>query len=472
MRVYSIFFIAFLCFGCAGNSHLSNKSSPQLSPDEVNFVANDFESELTHVDDSVFNSESESTHSNEFTSSEMLNSVKTQNMTDDSVLSLQQSDSGMEMDNQSQDDYTIVDSEQLDPQQDVLSYDNIKSMNPNAEWFIPDISQKWYRQVSKKANRSYLSSYFEAIGYHVPKDTYALIAPLEIRDGQFMMQYYSYKSTAFVYSMTKDGHENFWPASTVKLAAAVMALLKLSEYGTNSQAIVKMTDIEGNYENNVEKLCREAIIPSNNTAYNRLMEIAGFDEINDHYLREVFHFPKMVLQRRYQRANPDDNLRYSPSISFHDNKVSGMIPERKSSGKMRPECPRESNCATLAELAEVMFRVVLHEELNVNRRLKLAVSEINMLRDALKKAPSCIGDGVAQVMGTDAIIYNKGGKVFADDRLEIAVVSSSDKKERYLIALSMPYYDGVETETNRLARLMIEAMRLKSRTALNHSEKE
>ena len=51
----------------------------------------------------------------------------------------------------------------------------------------------------------------------------------------------------------------------------------------------------------------------------------------------------------------------------------------------------------------------------------------------------------------DAVIFNKGGKVFTDDRLEIAVVSSPDKSERYLIALSTPYYEGVEVETNRLA---------------------
>ena len=94
-----------------------------------------------------------------------------------------------------------------------------------------------------------------------------------------------------------------------------------------------------------------------------------------------------------------------------------------------------------------------------NRKLALSAAEMNRVRDALKKAPSCIGDGVAAIMGKSAIVYNKGGKVTADDRLEIAVVSSADKKERYLIALSTPYYVGVEQETNRLAMYMIEAMR-------------
>ncbi|MBQ9242025.1 MAG: serine hydrolase [Proteobacteria bacterium] len=335
----------------------------------------------------------------------------------------------------------------------------IKALHTEADWFVPEASRKWYKQTSRHANRKYLSEYFKLIGYEVPKHTYALIAPLQTRGDKLSMQYYSYLSTAFEYSMTKDGEEKYWPASTVKLAAAVMALLKLREYKAGSKSVVSFTDLEGHYEDTVEKLCRDAIIPSNNTAYNRLMEIAGFDEINDHYLREVFHFPKMVLQRRYVRHRPEDSLRDSPEIQFSDGNVNGTIPERHSSGKMRPECPRESNCTTLAELGEVMFRVVLHEELPKKRQLALPSAEINMLREALVKAPSCIGDGITAAMGPGITIYNKGGKVIGDDRLEVAVVSTPDKRERYLVALSMPYYEGVEKETNRLAMHLISAMR-------------
>lgn len=333
-----------------------------------------------------------------------------------------------------------------------------KNIATNAVWFEPDVSSKWYEQTKKMADRTYLSAYFKSIGYQVPDNTYALIAPIDNAEG-LRMQYYSLDDTAFEFSMTKTGEEKFWPASTVKLAAAVMALLKLNENGVTSQAFVTMDDIDGHYDGNVETLCREAIIPSNNIAYNRLMEIAGFDEINDHYLREVFHFPRMILQRRYQRQHPDDNLRVSPEIHYHEGGTDGVLPQRVSSGKKRPACPRESNCTTLAELAEVMFRVVLHEELVKNRRLSLKKSDIEMLRDALLKAPSCIGDGVASVMGPTALVFNKGGKVVGDDRLEIAVVSSKDGTERYLLALSMPYYEGVEKETNVLAGHLIEAMR-------------
>ena len=332
------------------------------------------------------------------------------------------------------------------------------ALHTEADWFEAVPSRKWYKETQRHTNKSYLSEYFNQIHYKAPDHTYALIAPIRVEKGKLSIQYYSYLNTAFEYSMTKAGEENYWPASTVKLAAAVMALLKLNSYGVNHQTVVSFTDLEGSYNNTVEKLCRDAIIPSNNRAYNRLMEIAGFDEINDYYLPNVFHFPKMVLQRRYVRQHPNDSLRDSPEISYTNGSKSGVIPERHSSGKMRPQCPRESNCTTLAELGEVMFRVVLHEELPKNRRLALPQEDIDMLRDALRKAPSCIGDGVAAAMGSDAIVYNKGGKVTADDRLEIAIVSSPDKQERYLIALSMPYYIGVEKETNRLAKILIRAM--------------
>ena len=336
--------------------------------------------------------------------------------------------------------------------------EEIKKLHTDSDWFEPSSSKKWYKQTIKHANTTYLAEYFKLIQYPLPKHTYALIAPIKKEKNKLFIQYYSYNNSAFEYSMTPDGQENYWPASTVKLAACVMALLKMHEYGASSQAVVSYTNLEGNYNDTVEKLCRDAIIPSNNASYNRLMEIAGFDEINDHYLPEVFHFPKMILQRRYVRHHPDDSLRVSPEITFTEGEKTGTIPERRSSGKMREECPRESNCTTLAELGEVVFRTVLHEELPVNRRLSLPNDEINRVREALRKAPSCIGEGVATIMRKSAIVYNKGGKVIGDDRLEIAVVSSPDKKERYLIALSMPYYEGVERETNRLAMYLIEAM--------------
>lgn len=335
----------------------------------------------------------------------------------------------------------------------------VSALQSDANWFEPASSRKWYKQAQHNANKTYLAEYFKLIGYELPKHTYALIAPIKSTKNKLSMQYYSYHNTAFEYSMTPDGQENYWPASTVKLAACLMALLTLKKYGLTSQAVISYTNIEGKYSDTVEKLCREAIIPSNNASYNRLMEIAGFDEINDQYLPNVFHFPKMVMQRRYVRRHPEDSVRISPEMQYAEGNLTGVIPERRSSGKMRPQCPRESNCTTLAELAEVMFRTVLHDELPDNRKLALSAAEMNRVRDALKKAPSCIGDGVAAIMGKSAIVYNKGGKVTADDRLEIAVVSSADKKERYLIALSTPYYVGVEQETNRLAMYMIEAMR-------------
>ena len=100
----------------------------------------------------------------------------------------------------------------------------------------------------------------------------------------------------------------------------------------------------------------------------------------------------------------------------------------------------------------------MHDELPAAYRFDLAKSDINMLQRMLLKAPSCIGKGVASAMGEKTLIYNKGGKVIGDDRLEIAFVSSPDKKERYLIALSVPYHADVETDTNKLAQMLINAM--------------
>lgn len=435
MRKYIFLILSLICSGCAGNLNQQNEQVPQPEP-QIN--ANNNET-AEQSGENIYHSEN--------AKPAMENEGKAVNNINDA----------------SQDDASnaaeIPEPEPLEPVQ--VDPEEVKKLHVSADWFVPSASRRWYKQISKYANRTYLSEFFDLIGYKLPEHTYALIAPLKTRHGKVSMQYYSYLDTAFEYSMTEDGEENYWPASTVKLTAAVMALLKLSEFGANSQAIVSYTNPEGEYNDTVEKLCQDAIIPSSNEAYNRLMEIAGFDEINDNYLPKVFHFPKMVLQRRYVRKNPDDSLRHSPEIHFIQGETEGTIPERSSSGKIRESCPREANCTTLAELAEVMLRVVKHEELSEKRRFALELSEIDMLRDALKKAPSCIGDGVSIAMGRNAVVYNKGGKVIGDDRLEIAVVSSANKREQYLIALSMPYYEGVERETNRLAMRLIEAMQLR-----------
>ena len=323
--------------------------------------------------------------------------------------------------------------------------------------FLPTDSEHWFAQVREHADTTRIAAYFEKIGFTPRPHTYALIAPIYSNGGQIELEYYSYLDTAFEYSMAPDGSENYWPASTVKLAACVLALMRMQEFGVDSQATIALDDIDGHYEGTVENLCRAAIIPSDNHAYNRLMEIAGFDRINDEYLPHVLHMPRMVLQRRYLRAHPHDNLRSSPEIQFTLGDVQGSIPASQSAGKIRPECPREANCTTLAELAEVMLRTVMHENLPDGRRLPLPQPEIDRIRAALLEAPSCIGKGVRRALGPDAKVYNKGGKVTSDDRLEVAVVTNGDA--RYLIALSVPYYEGVEEETNAIAEHLIRAVR-------------
>lgn len=334
-----------------------------------------------------------------------------------------------------------------------------KKAKRNPRVLCPSDRENWYNRQFLESDRTTLTERFKKQHYTPPRNSYALIAPIHVQNGIPCLEYYSYGDTAFEFSMTREGEEKFWPASAVKLMAAVLALVKLREYNLSSQASVQFNDIEGHYEGTVKALCREAIIPSSNTAYNRLMEIAGFDQANDDYLPNKFHFPTMILQRRYARHHPDDNIRLSPAILYREDGQEGLIPLRTSTGRKRHFCPREGNCMTLAELAEVMMRVVLHHELPSEYRFPVLDSDADMLIEALKEAPSCIDDGVYSTLGEKAVIYNKGGKVIGDDRLEVAVVSSRDGSERYLIGLSVPYYDGVEKATNELAKQLIVAVK-------------
>ncbi|MFA5624090.1 MAG: serine hydrolase [Bradymonadales bacterium] len=316
----------------------------------------------------------------------------------------------------------------------------------------------WFKLVEEKADRDYLQNYFNIVGYKPPPNTYALIARVAKIKSTISLQYFSLGDTAFTYSMTDSGEQNYWPASTVKLLAAVAALIKAQQLGIDSEAQITFSDIDEDVSASLAELCTAAIVASSNPAYNQLMLFAGVDEANK-TIRQTLALPQTVLLRRYARKRPDDNLRYSPIINYNHENKSGQIAERYSKSEY-PQCPREANCTNLVELADLMLRVVLHNELPPKYRLPLAAKDIDMLNNSLLKAPSCIKNAVRSTMGARSKIFNKGGKVIGDDRLEVAVLSAHKSKERYLIALSMPQHDLVEEQTNELARQLILAMRV------------
>jgi hypothetical protein len=310
----------------------------------------------------------------------------------------------------------------------------------------------WFQQSSAIMSTTALGTAFSAGGYTPPSGTYLLAVRVLKGLGQPAFQYYSLADTAGTYSAGK-----YWPASTVKLTAAVGALRTLAKYGLTGAASVSFTDDDGAYSGTVKNLYTQALEVSSNESYNRLMEIAGFDEMNDQVLTAADSLPQMVLQRRYTHPLPTSSLRTSPAITFTEGAATGQIPQRVGVGQ-HPECPSEGNCITLLELADVMRRVTLHNELPAQDRFPIAPADLAGLQASLLASPTELEPGAHLALGHAVQVYNKDGQVWTDDRLDCGLIVDTVTGDRFLIAISMPYGTTSDAALSEAARRALLAL--------------
>ena len=304
----------------------------------------------------------------------------------------------------------------------------------------------WSAQVAAATDPDALGAAFTAAGYVPPAGAYAMAARVLPGVGQPAFRFYSLGDTGFEYSPG-----DYWPASTVKLTAAVGALHFLHGLGLTGAAQVSFTDNDGTYNGTVENIYDLALSISDNVSYNRLVEIAGFDALNDQVLVEANGLPQMVIQRRYTTG---DDLRTSPAITWSEGSLNGVIPQRVGTGQ-HPECPNEGNCVTLYELLEVMRRVTLHDEIPATHRFPLASADVAGLHQALLDATTWLADGATAALGHPVTVYNKPGYVPDNDRLDHGLVVDDVTGDRYLIALSLPEATTSEADLSELAEQVL-----------------
>lgn len=191
--------------------------------------------------------------------------------------------------------------------------------------------------------------------------------------------------TFYDFSGTSRDRDDWWPASTVKVFAAVAALERLREWGFTPLATVTYHDAGGDLRCTVADLVRRAITQSDNAAFDLLVELVGGDEMNV-WLRER-GFRDTVLLRGYSRrhvgrASNHGILGISVPITVRE---SGHRPRRipVRQGRIRDGCRDLGNCTTLWDLSDCLRRVMLHEELPEPERFRLGPEEVDLLRSAL-----------------------------------------------------------------------------------------
>lgn len=276
-----------------------------------------------------------------------------------------------------------------------------------------------------------------------------------------------YKAYDYFHTSTDkygDGEKGWWPASTVKLFAAVAALEKLRSLGFSPNAEVTFHYSDNDVTTSVDLLVRQAITPSDNTAFDRLVEIVGLDEINQTFFVPAKGFHSTVLLRAYSARVRDPKsglgtLRHAPRVTLREGEKVAEIPERVSTTSY--PCPDEGNCTTLLELAETMRRVMLHEVIPKDERFDLGEAELELLRSALSGRRER-GLGVVKGLkaafaaaGIKVVTYHKPG--FAYNWFsDVVFVQCPGLKKAFIVAMAgYPGRNALDEAAKHVGALLV-----------------
>ncbi len=227
---------------------------------------------------------------------------------------------------------------------------------------------------------------------------------------------------------TSAERSRFWPASTIKLFAAIGLLEWLGEHGLPPEArlrfmwparperglpprpgqepLAEPLRPAETIEVSAASLVRRAIVRSDNRAYDLLVTFVGFRWLHERLLVPARGFRRTVLQRGYGRfvleaSGQHGTLRYAPprSVSWGGRRIE--LPAQWAAPVA--DCPEEGTCTTLLELATAMARLALHEELPPAERFRLGPAHLHLLRSALaarKPRGNGVVDGLRRGFGS------------------------------------------------------------------------
>lgn len=241
---------------------------------------------------------------------------------------------------------------------------------------------------------------------------------------------------------------DFWPASSIKVLAALGALDFARSLGYTGKATVTFDD--GGPSRTLRSIYEPAIRDSSNYDYDLLVLIAGLDRLNHDFLTARNGFPATSITRSYAYTK----FQESPAMILEEGDRRTYVPVRKA--ERDPEC-KAGNCSNLFEMTESVRRIVLNDQLPAEQRFDLDRDDLVALSDALLAAEGFFTEAVAKALGPGAKIWSKPGDAPDDECLDVALVESRAGK-RFLVAASVPHSSGGCDALGRLARGVLEVL--------------
>lgn len=247
-----------------------------------------------------------------------------------------------------------------------------------------------------KANEKALPRLMKSEGFVAPPNFKAVVIKVKFdrtRNHVVARQAFDYNGTST--------DRNWNAASSIKFFAAVGALNRVKALGFNIDARVTF-DGEKPYSTTVRKLVEDAIIKSDNIAYDRLVQLAGFDRLHTRVLIPRYGISNTSLMKAYQQGDwtamgQDNSLRVAPKITLKQGKKTKVIPASR--GKAKRPC-HSSVCTDLRDIAEGMATLLLQDQLGPKRSFDLAKRDYDALLRAMMEDRS---------RGNEAVDYLRKG---------------------------------------------------------------
>ena len=209
--------------------------------------------------------------------------------------------------------------------------------------------------------------------------------------------------------------QNFWPASSVKLLAAVAALEYIGSWGGFTGDARITGSLIG--DRTTRSIYEPAIVRSDNCSYDLLVKIAGLDFINLEFA-PAHGLDSVTIGSAFTDLNPRSSPSYvlngwvpvpEDASSPHPPRIL-ELPVRTSVPARSASYAYRSNNLDLFDLGEVMRRVLLDAEVPDEHRFSLADDDVAGLTAALcTSEPAHYRAGATEVFGEDALVCGKSG---------------------------------------------------------------
>jgi hypothetical protein len=249
---------------------------------------------------------------------------------------------------------------------------------------------------------------------------------------------------------------DFWPASTIKLPAAIAAieLLNKQRIDLDAELTFQHQDKDGRWITDVGRTPREMISEvfrrSSNEDYTLLLRLTGIDWLHEHFFTAERGFPKAALMRGYTAARPWAYLREEPQRVVHPSVTLTHQWKGRFYAAERG-CTiidsKTGNMTTTRELCDTLRRVMFHDQIEPAERFRLTSEQVRFLReggDGLTGLETSGADsgpsawkGAAETMFPNARYFHKSGLI-SNYALDLACIDArAQNGPCYLIALAV-----------------------------------